>query len=1483
MLKNLYCSLIILLSFISYQHAEAQSECSDIRSHGAGFTTAIESVTYLGLDPNGEEMHSVVLRVDNNGCTDPECKSLNQYSVEAIPGTYSDISHATISGNITYGGINFGPQLGGVPFEGFRIANINGIGNGLAGIFTISYTLTGGLQSQQMLIKASNYEGTVEFLEEDFRAVLNCNVNSNIIPYYAPPLNGKIMASLIGAELTSLHETYLAGDSVSTDDIFQIVNASNVMIEVFALNGEFNALLSLLQTDAYGMTDVQTDQDQLKITGSFPILNLLLINELIEYVNFARPVYPGAPQKGIVTTQGDTAMLSFIARNGFNVSGSGIKVGVLSDSYSTKFNGSAADDDILRGDLPGISNGQYPTPVHVLKDYPYGVATDEGRAMLQIIHDIAPDAELAFRTGLVSSIDFADGIIELQQAGCDVIVDDITYISEPFLRDGAVSNAVDIVTGMGVSYFTAAGNFANRSYESPFVSGSVPMGLDVPAHNFAGSGGDDIYQNITVSEGTYTIVLQWDDGLGNETTSTDLDIYLAQDDGSRLFGFNRDNTGGDAIEVLPFNVLDTANTNILIVNNSGPDPVRMKYIVFRGEVTINEYYDPNASTIVGQANAENAITVGAVLYSNTPIYGVDPPTIASFSSYGGTSINGINRNKPDLVAPNGVNTSVDLGGPNFDGDAFPNFFGTSASAPHVAALAALLLEAKEKFYGPGETLSPNEMKGVLQSTAVDMGDPGQDNKSGAGLVNAVDALLSLASPSPLISEIIYDTTLVPGEDSILISVIGKYLTGESQIYFNGLLLESGTLVSGDTVSGIIGLFDDRYPAIQVYNPPNAQTNGTDGGLSNPLYFTTKPTIIIDIHDDSKLYAEVIPDFTADYSIENVNGTFTLEEAGLSVAEIDRIEDIPLITVAGDTSNVGLWEIVLSENDPLSPSSSIPATDPLDTNLLHNFTFEYSSGLLSINKLDITIIPKDTTINYGDSLTGFDYYYIYNNDTINPDNNVVISSAVDEAVLNAIRKTHATALVNVVATVRATALVNGEPNPLMDSLALANTSFFISNAAVTQRATALVNGSLLDQDALLNAISTSSATALVNAITMVRATALVNGVANVAYFGTATALVNYGSLVNAARIGASSATALVNQENINDNSNHGAVVILDENDIPILVGDSVGEVLINSISVITENRPGEHFIIPGALVADNFNVRYGLGRVTINPAQAIVTADLNYIYAGDSQPDFTATFSGFVNGENDSVVTNLDFTLSPEYSGEAGVYEIIPSAEAENYIFTPVNGKLYVNPFGPGTKHIKPQLTCVEPLDVPNSFGHTYVAHFTYENDNATDVYIPIGDDNILFGEGSFDGTDQPEVLYAGGGSWSASFDGAKLTWTVSSYKHNGHKTSVASNASSSSNKCNKSEAWEEDEIDELSGILAYPNPVSDILRIELDEEISSAYDIYVYDVYGRLNDVDISKESNMSLEINMSGMDAGIYFVKIQSSTGMELIRVVKN
>lgn len=623
-----------------------------------------------------------------------------------------------------------------------------------------------------------------------------------ILPYYPPPSSGKVTDD-IGSELLSLYNNFGTITDSNSNNIFLIMNDS-VYIEVISLAGMYQTLLALLQTPAYGMTDlIDNGPSTLIISGKYPIVNLLKLDSLPTLIDYVRPLYPAISNSGVAYTRGDISMGSDIARKAFNVAGDGVKIGVMSDSYNTIL-GNPAQTDILNGDLPGVGNPDDSIPVHVLKDYPYGRRTDEGRAMLQIVHDVAPKSELAFRTGFISEGDFAEGIKALQQDSCDIIVDDITFITAPFFQDGVVAKAVDEVTGQGVSYFSAAGNYGNKSYQHTFSPAPAPNGITGKAHNFSGG---DIFQNISLTPGNYTIVLQWQDSIYSlfqtqTGTQNDLDIYLTYDNGKTLFGFNRNNIGCDPIEVLPFTVTANSTTNIMIVRAAGTQNVNFKYIVFQGDPTINEYHT-GTSTIVGQANAAGAIAVGAALYTNTPAYGVNPPTIASFSSTGGTPVNGVIRNKPNITAPNGVNTTVNMGGVNIDGDAFPNFFGTSAAAPHAAAIAGLLLQAKKKFYN--ETLSPAQVRSLLQTYTYDMATPGFDFTSGYGFVRADAAMLSFAAPTPVINSLVYDTTIVPGTQAFTLKIEGDYFTSQSLIYFRGNPLPT-TVLSDSELSATIPAF-----------------------------------------------------------------------------------------------------------------------------------------------------------------------------------------------------------------------------------------------------------------------------------------------------------------------------------------------------------------------------------------------------------------------------------------------------------------------------------------------------------------------------------------------------------------------------------------------------------------------------------------------------------------------------------------------------
>jgi len=97
-----------------------------------------------------------------------------------------------------------------------------------------------------------------------------------------------------------------------------------------------------------------------------------------------------------------------------------------------------------------------------------GLTNDaEGTAMLEIINDLAPGAELYFAwNGARSSAEFADNVRLLEGAGCQIIVDDVTLLDESPFQDGIAARAVNDVTEVGVLFFRLQGTMGTSTSES---------------------------------------------------------------------------------------------------------------------------------------------------------------------------------------------------------------------------------------------------------------------------------------------------------------------------------------------------------------------------------------------------------------------------------------------------------------------------------------------------------------------------------------------------------------------------------------------------------------------------------------------------------------------------------------------------------------------------------------------------------------------------------------------------------------------------------------------------------------------------------------------------------------------------------------------------------------------------------------------------------------------------------------------------------
>ena len=484
---------------------------------------------------------------------------------------------------------------------------------------------------------------------------------------------------------------------------------------------------------------------------------------------------PPVRNTGSITSQGDVAMRANIARTDHGVDGSGVTVGVMSDSYNI-LGGAAAD--VTSGDLPvaGVTviNGESSACGSLI------FCVDEGRAMLQIVHDVAPGADLLFHTALSSVVDFANGISALEAAGADVIVDDLLYLNEPMFEDGIVAQAVDAVTANGVAYYSAAGNQGRQGYETTFRDSGEYLCLEIflpyddcdiqyervgKLHDFDPGPGQHLFQSITIPLGaTLTIAMQWDELFGN--AKIDHDVVLLDETGTSWyeFGANDNVITGEGWEVLQFTndeFLGPGTTDFTIaityddIDSVNPSATLLKAVFFGNGITINDF-PSDSGTLIGHANAAGAAAVGAAFFLETPEYGIDPPLLESYSSAGGTPIlfgtSGARlpvpevRLKPEFTAIDGVNTTFFFND-SHGNDGIDDFFGTSAAAPHAAGVAALMLQAD-----PAAT--PAQSKVALGSSAVDMLAAGFDYDSGYGLIQADAAIAALSTPgnvSPTVS------------------------------------------------------------------------------------------------------------------------------------------------------------------------------------------------------------------------------------------------------------------------------------------------------------------------------------------------------------------------------------------------------------------------------------------------------------------------------------------------------------------------------------------------------------------------------------------------------------------------------------------------------------------------------------------------------------------------------------------------------------
>ncbi len=525
---------------------------------------------------------------------------------------------------------------------------------------------------------------------------------------------------------------------------------------------------TLEKLNRYGVKVECTDSKR-KIAQAWLSTDQIRVLEALPEVKFIRlPSYP-VFNVGSVTTEGYDAMHigDFVHRPEFagtNVTGNGMKVGVISSAIDR------ADRSARVGDLPSTDSLPGPWPDNTIGGVIYwsfqsgyrgdereaittwfGYPDQEGTAMLEIIHDIVPDARLYF-SNFNTDIQMNMSKDWLRSQGCDVIVDDIS-----FFNDGAYDGTSLVSLGStrqvenGVAYYTSAGNYAERHWWGNFKDPELNN-----FHNFSYNSqtkeSDESMEVMMPPRSSVSVFLSWGEVWGE--SGYDIDLYLLDPnflDIQNPISYSSDLQLGDGDPAEGCGIINPTNDpytfSVVITRKTKEtpyddvnNPMRMNLFLLGGTIVEKDYIVAAGSISNNSDAGGGVIAVGAIDVSSR-LHNV----VEYYSSHGPTWDG---RLKPEIACFDGTS-----GGSALAGTYFETFFGTSCAAPHVAAVAALVKGYKISIGDPAFT-NPYNPKDVVDninaaifSGAEDMLPEGIDNASGYGRLNAENIFLNFLVPT----------------------------------------------------------------------------------------------------------------------------------------------------------------------------------------------------------------------------------------------------------------------------------------------------------------------------------------------------------------------------------------------------------------------------------------------------------------------------------------------------------------------------------------------------------------------------------------------------------------------------------------------------------------------------------------------------------------------------------------------------------------
>ncbi|MDD4238765.1 MAG: S8 family serine peptidase [Desulfotomaculaceae bacterium] len=616
--------------------------------------------------------------------------------------------------------------------------------------------------------------------------------------------------------------------------------------------------------DSYAHEVTNRDEEN-HVAVAWVEINRLDTMANLDSVRFIQTVLPPMCNTGSMTSEGDGIHRADLVRS-LGQDGAGIKIGIISDGVDHWTN--------------ARNSGDIPANLHILSNT---VGGDEGTAMLEIVHDLAPGADLYFHDCGANSLAFNDAIDELIAAGCNVICDDISWLDQPFFEDGPVAKHVAAVLAQNnVTYVSSAGNYAYNHYQGTYRNGGNNF------HDFSNGTSDyeDLYIKVPFGNNVL-ILLQWNDEFG--ASNNDYDLWLYDEATEEIVAISEyiQNGNGDPIEAIIY-TNDTSQDvmgHILVYKTRKAATKTLEVFIYQDYNSI--LYIDNLTpedSIYGHAAVTNAITVGAINVSNQN-------QIAYYSSQGPVTINypsSKKRAKPDICGMDEV-TVTGVGG--FGSP----FLGTSAAAPHVAAIAALLWAEN-----PNEDAT--EIRNVLLSQASDLGDTGFDNIYGYGRADALSAYHYITPPvyqSAASSNRNRTATLTFTEN-----LVANVANLKGAVTFSADGTNFGSLGTGDTVS------INGSTLVVTFNTALAGSNNKIRVAAATLKDTTGNILTAEITTDA--IAGFNCDINGDGTINLLDllwisskiGPATTGEATKADVNNDgEVNILDLMAVAGDITNL----------------------------------------------------------------------------------------------------------------------------------------------------------------------------------------------------------------------------------------------------------------------------------------------------------------------------------------------------------------------------------------------------------------------------------------------------------------------------------------------------------------------------------------------------------------------------------------------------